>query len=412
MLLTDPAKNKRENVEIYTLGRFLIKRGDQLLSDGSGRSRKVWDLFKFLLAHLDRVILPEILLETMWSEQDYTDPGLAVRSLVFRLRRLLKNLDAPELASGIVFSQGGYKWSLPEGCRLDVNDLVIYNRQAETLYEVDPEAAIEQYRQAFSLYKGEFLPECAYYDWIVPEQSYYRRIYLQIFTRLAVLLKAAERYSEIIELCEKAMMMEYFEEEIHRCYLEALVRQGKNRQAETHYRDMADTFYREMGARPSNALRDVCNTICHEDSCSVNLDLNAIQEGLLHRDEAKGAFICDRDLFRYFYRQESLRSERSGRPVYLGLLALDIDGGEQTPELLNTYMDELEEILRLNLRRGDVVTRYSNVQFLLILPGLGREQAEKVLRRVEMKYKEQNPSMDGILHKKYAATPPPDLKKN
>ena len=46
-------------------------------------------------------------------------------------------------------------------------------------------------------------------------------------------------------------------------------------------------------------------------------------------------------------------------------------------------MDELQESLRSNLRKGDVVCRWSENQFLLLLTGLERTQAGNVIDRIK-----------------------------
>ena len=119
------APKKENQVEISTLGRFMIKRGDVILSDSLHRSRKVWELFKFLMTNRHRAALPEEALETLWPEQDYGNPNLAMRSLIFRLRRLLEQIGVPDLASGIVYAQGCYRWAAKPGCRLED----VYKRQ-------------------------------------------------------------------------------------------------------------------------------------------------------------------------------------------------------------------------------------------------------------------------------------------
>lgn len=101
-----------EPVKVYTLGRFVIKRGERTLSDVTSRSKKAWELFKYLIAHKDKTAHPELVLETLWPEQNYADPNVAMRALVYRLRQILeKELAAPELAANITCSHGCYKWS-------------------------------------------------------------------------------------------------------------------------------------------------------------------------------------------------------------------------------------------------------------------------------------------------------------
>ncbi|MEW6243779.1 MAG: bacterial transcriptional activator domain-containing protein [Bacillota bacterium] len=47
------------------------------------------------------------------------------------------------------------------------------------------------YRKAISLYRGEYLPECPYQEWVLPARHYYRRIYLKCVSSLVHLLNLA-----------------------------------------------------------------------------------------------------------------------------------------------------------------------------------------------------------------------------
>lgn len=49
-------------------------------------------------------------------------------------------------------------------------------------------------------------------------------------------------------------------------------------------------------------------------------------------------------------------------------------------------MDDLENVLVKSLRRGDVVTRWDDSQFALILPGVDEQQAQSVLERIEKQF--------------------------
>jgi hypothetical protein len=54
-------RNRKEPgpVEISTLGRFLVRRGEKVFSENSVRAAKVWSLFKYLLTYRSKAILPE-----------------------------------------------------------------------------------------------------------------------------------------------------------------------------------------------------------------------------------------------------------------------------------------------------------------------------------------------------------------
>ena len=64
---------------IHTLGRFdVIKDGHSLVMSSSG-SKKIWELYKFMLTHRDRAFTPETLMDQLWVSESYSDPRSTLR---------------------------------------------------------------------------------------------------------------------------------------------------------------------------------------------------------------------------------------------------------------------------------------------------------------------------------------------
>lgn len=162
----------RERVEIFTLGRFLIRRGEKVLSESAVRAEKVWTLLKYLLTCRGKPLSAEKIMATLWPGQECKDPNQALRSLVYRLRRLLTdNLAAPELASNIVFAHGCYRWSESLNNRLDVEEFEKQIAAAAAHRRADSSAAITALQRALSLYLGDYLPDCSDREWVLPTRA-------------------------------------------------------------------------------------------------------------------------------------------------------------------------------------------------------------------------------------------------
>ena len=111
-----------DRLEIFTLGRFLGRRGEQLFTEYAGRSRQVWKLFKYLFTYRGRATHPELLMEALYHEEEPKDPDRTLRNLVYRLRRLLPRT-VPEVdPQYIVLSQGLYSFNLSSNYWLDAEE--------------------------------------------------------------------------------------------------------------------------------------------------------------------------------------------------------------------------------------------------------------------------------------------------
>ena len=123
---------------------------------------------------------------------------------------------------------------------------------------------------------------------------------------------------------------------------------------------------------------------------SLETDLAIIQEHLMENSLDNGAFFCEYGYFVKTYQLTKRRLERLGLSTYLCLVTLQTDRGK-TPDLtkLDTYMAKLLSILKLSLRNGDVVAKYSGAQYILMLPCVNFENADMVMNRILSNYKKK-----------------------
>ncbi len=391
----------KQQIKIHTLGKFFIRRGDFVLSENSSRSRRMWEVFKYLLSNREKSFFPEEILDNIWPDKDYSDPNTVMRAQMFRLRQALNNDNEDvSLATNIVFSRGCYKWENNVDCWVDVDDFSSLAAKATKENTANPEQAIEYYNNALSLYKGEYLPESAFSEWVIPVRAYYHDIFLKSVFELTDLYRARQENNEIIRVCEQAAAIDYFEEKIHIRLIEALLAEGLTTRARAHYNEVTSAYYREMGVKPSDTMKSIYRLIGLE-SGSFELDLGAIQEGLKGKEVVNGAYFCDAELFRYFYKLERVRGERSGKSILLCLMTLtNPDYSMPAAEKLKKVMNNFQNVILDSLRKGDIVTRWNDAQFLMLLPGLNREQAMSVMDRIENSYRKEYKFEDLYLHKK------------
>ena len=117
-------------------------------------------------------------------------------------------------------------------------------------------------------------------------------------------------------------------------------------------------------------------------------DISAIQQDLKREKEKEGAFLCEYGIFKKIYELETRRYQRFKVPVYLSLLSLYTEehikrGSSFYLRIINYDMAQMQKILLNSLRYGDVITRYSVSQFLVMLPGCRHDDAKIVLERVQ-----------------------------
>ena len=373
-------------LEIYTLGHFLLQSEKVIFSRKALRSNKMWELFKFMLSHRGKTLPPETILEHLWPEKEYADPRAALRVQINRMKHAIGEELFSEGKLHIYYSHGCYCMETGPGCQVDTDVMESLSRQAAEIAPLHPEEAIETYYRAISLYRGDYFPDISYHSWVLPYRNYYRRLFLMSVLNLIKLLRETKRNAEIISLCEKTFFLEIFEEELHLHYMKALKEEGQGLQALTHYRYITTLMYREIGAKPSEAMRNMYRLL-KADHGDPETNQDDFLVSLQEQEESEGPFFCDPDFFRLLYRLERRRSQRNSREILLVMLSVTDSGFKLlSPVNLEKAVSCLRQELSSSLRRGDAITRWNDSQFMVLLPCKNSSAGEEILDRIKKRF--------------------------
>jgi len=392
-------------IEILVLGSFDLRMGTFSLLDNR-RSQKILELLKYFITMRNKRLLPEIIMENLWSDVVYQKPRSALRTQIFRLRKFLEEITLPLQSESsdclnITFGGGYYTCILGPNCSLDADQFEGLMQKGNALKENDPLLAIETYLKGISLYKGEYLAENPYDEWALAPRNHYHRLYLQSLFRLLELLRHHRRYEEIVKIFEEAVLIEPLEENLHYYYLEALLEQEDIRQALSHYSYITSRMYQELGIKPSPSMREIYRKIRDRSEEKEITDLVFIERKLDYPVESReGVLFCDGDYFRLLYDLEKRRSSRGQEKVFLGLVTLlQVATGTGSSGNLSA-MEKLKKVLGLCLRKGDVACQWNQAQVILILTGIEETNLDLIRKRVEDGFKnEKGSSTSGLLIK-------------
>lgn len=385
----DPAYNGQVVMHVRTLGHFDVNKDRLSLVNASPGSKKLWELFKFMMTHKQRTFTPEALLDSLWSSEDYSDPRSTLRRQMHRLRQVLGEQEAAcDSQCSILYINGYYRWNPDLPVEIDADRFESSIQLGDALKEDLPEKALTHYRNALSLYQGDYLPECFDQQWVFPVRNHFRRLYLKAVLSATDLLHENGQSNEVLKICEKAISLDVYEEEFHIRFMEALLNLGERKQALDHYEYVTGFFYQELGLKPSPALKLIYKQML---ATQPTLDsMEALHADLDGTGILENAYLCNADVFRSIYELERRRSERSGVKAVIGMITMEhprtASYGKQHQRML-----ALQQHLLRHLRKGDTVTRWNDSQFLVLLPGLNEETMEMVLTRVVQKFPRETP---------------------
>lgn len=378
------------NLHIKTLGDFDIYFGDESLLKESKRSYKLYKLLQYFLTFRNRKLLPEVIIDNLWQDQDSIDPKNMLRTQIFRLRQLIKKF-LPKDADvskyfNITFANGYYCFEVGEYTALDIDEFEEFIKKAEEKETEDVDEAIKLYGKALVLYNGPYLSENSYEVWLVPIRNHYRRLYIKTLLKLIELYKKKDEYNRIIELCEKAIIIEPYEESIHICLMETMLKLGQIKSAMSHYEYISSMLSKEMGIKSSLGLKEIYRKIRRYYDEQGETDISNIKNKL-EEGPMEGALFCDLDYFKFLYNVEKRRSIRDENIGYMSLITLKSDNKDKCKhDELSKISRTMLEVLEKSLRKGDVFTSWNDTQIIVMLTNAKRDGLGKIEDRIRNYY--------------------------
>ena len=131
-------------------------------------------------------------------------------------------------------------------------------------------------------------------------------------------------------------------------------------------------------------------------------DVRRIQEELTEQIQKQEAYCQDYETFKSIYRFLERGIARSGQKVCVILLTVvDGQGKSPLPYEKDVLMEQLGEDIGITLRIGDVYTRYSSSQYLLLVIDTAQEQADRIVDRIRERFLDGRQGEDVLIHHCY-----------
>lgn len=131
-------------------------------------------------------------------------------------------------------------------------------------------------------------------------------------------------------------------------------------------------------------------------------DVRRIQKELTEQIQKQEAYCRDYETFKSIYRFLERGIARSGQKVCVILLTIvDGKGKKPLPYEKDVLMKQLGEDIGITLRIGDVYTRYSSSQYLLLVIDTTEEKADRIVDRIRERFLDGRQGEDVLIHHCY-----------
>lgn len=383
-----------QQIVIQLLGACAITVGDQVMENLAAKSRKGVSLMEYLILQRGKPVSSQRLIRELWAGKRNDSPESALKTMVSRLRALLNDV-CPGLGGCIVSEQGAYAWQSLPFVQVDVLEFMdtldaLRREQTEDMRR-------HHYRRLMALYHGDLFQTGDMVNGPM-QVSWLHKEYLEAVYAYVELLKQTEEYNEICEVCTRALRIDDLDEHVHIELMRAMVNLNRSAEAMAEYRRVTKLSRQYLDAEPSEDMQD-CYRQLSEAGKTLKFNLDAIRNELAERErDRSGPFFCDYQAFKEIYNIQMRNLERLGSTMFLGVVMVGNPENEISPVSRESAMAGLQEILRRNLRKGDIVTRFSPAIFAMLLPTVNYATGGMVMERIEHLFYQEYPSDSVPIH--------------
>lgn len=245
-------------VRVHVLGPAGLWRDGVPVADRDWERReRVRSLLLYLVSHEARS--RREVSAALWPDLDESSSDHNLRVTLSYLLRVLEPERKPGDSSFFIGQERGLLRLQGEGW-LEVDawefESVLDDAEAAELQGV-PSRALERYRQAVELYRGDYLADAAYAEWALLERDRFRSRFVRAAVRAGELLLGQRAPDEALKLALRAVDAEPWSEHAHRLMAASYLDLG-DRGAARRSLDRCDAMLAELDVQPdpeTQALR-------------------------------------------------------------------------------------------------------------------------------------------------------------
>jgi DNA-binding SARP family transcriptional activator len=239
-----PMWTPQPQLRIFALGRTCVMNGDEDL-DGRWIHNRAGHILKLLVAERHRSVFSDEIISTLWPP-DASPDTRGVRYFVHELRDQLEPggaVDPP--SSFVVATRGGYALDRTR-VWIDADTFESLVTEGCAAAGTDDGHARDLIRDGVAMYRGDFLADEPYAEWVLPERGRLHDLAAGALRTLAEIEMRQGDLAGATTTLARLTELEPFDIDVHRELFALLMRRGRRsetlRRYETLRRRMLSTF--------------------------------------------------------------------------------------------------------------------------------------------------------------------------
>lgn len=350
----------------------------------SGGTKSLQLLALLLMSGREGITKSE-LIGCLYNSEDGLNLNRNLNNVIYRLKKQLLAAGLPE--EEYIILKGG-RCYFSDSFPVKVDALEFKQEVLNTGEGLDTEQR-RRLQNALLMYTGELFPEFAAELWAIQKRQEFKNMYVQTVTRLGEGLRQAGDLQGEREVYRRAARLYPFDG-WQVLEMDTLIAMKEFDKAFGVYNNTVRLYSEELGLPPGQELLERLHTMERQMLHPVG-SFSEIKKAI-GSENSDGPFYCYYPSFIDSCQILARMAERSGLSIYLLLCTLTDKNGKVFTDRakLEVQMEHLKSVIAQTFRKGDLFTRYSKSQFLIILNGTEMENSIMAFDRLLTKWKSRD----------------------
>lgn len=340
--------------------------------------RQLSSILAYLLCNHKQAVSKEKLIDTFWSDSE--NPTNALKFAIHRLRNTLKKIEGLPDEELIITTSKGYQMNPTLTLELDTE------RFEKNVLTAKSDTQLKLYQDSVKLYRGEFMARNEE-EWVLADRGYYRSIFTQICHTLAERFLSVSDCEDAVRILEKGLGADELDESLIYLYLNALIQEKRYSYAKAYFEDIQKKYKNKVGfslefTNGETNFDQLVNTKAKEEKTSKTV--SEVMTPYLGKNSFVGPMIVIPKEFNLLCMYEMRNVERYGYKFYIVTFALK-SAAKEKEAITNSLFD----VLRMSLRKTDVITKSSKNEIALLVRMNQKDDAQLLYTRINHRLSEK-----------------------
>ena len=240
------------NLRISLFGKFQVEFHGKPLSNGFD-SRKVQELFSYLLAYRNRSHPRETLADLLWGDNSSVQARKYLRQALWQLQSALKSESEENSREVLIVDTEWVSINQDADFWLDLRvfEDAYANVQGKPGNEL-PSQHARALREAVQLYTDGLLAGW-YHDWCIFERERFQNMYLAMLNKLMIYSESCEEYETALLYGQRILQCDRAHERSHRQIMRLHYLAGDRTSALRQYERCVEALQEELGVEPARS---------------------------------------------------------------------------------------------------------------------------------------------------------------